>query len=109
MISYNLLPISVHLQNLNGVIYTFYLLCYYFTFLYRLLLRAYPESKFSYVLAPLTATGLNVCFLTGSVLMQKVSKIFSNSLEEHSACTPSTDERISIPAAPACSCFNDKF
>lgn len=83
-ISYNSnLPISVHLQNLNGVIYTFYLLCYYFPFLYRLLLRAYPQSL-------LTATRLNVCVLTGGVLMQKVSKIFLNSLEEHSICTLST-------------------
>lgn len=61
------------------------------------------------VLSLLTATGLNVSVLTGGVLMQKVQKTLLNSLEEHSACTPSTGVRISIPAASAQSCFNCRF
>jgi len=31
--------------------------------------------------------------------MQKASKVFLNSLKEHSACTASTEVKISVPAA----------
>lgn len=102
-------PILVYLQNLTGVTYIFYLLCCYFPFLHRLLLRAYPQSKFSCVPALPTATRLNVCVLTGAVLMQKVLKIFLNSLEERSACVLSAAVRISIPVVSARSCFNHEF
>lgn len=65
--------------------YAFCFRLYYFPFPYRLLLRAYPQGKFSCVWTPLTAPRWNVCVLTGGGVMQKASKAILHSLELHPA------------------------